>query len=166
MEKFDIWVNQGCVEPPEIDYLLPIIGETQLHQLRLKVNLNAPGFLGLDFSLDDALELKQKILLKRALGLVVPTKYRTPRLSVDQARPIAEVVIKRETARLAQGLTVYPMSYERENVLCFTFSAVVKEWAEQDLIPSRLFASIDKVDGHHWSAEHYHGFLRATGQLR
>jgi hypothetical protein len=116
-----------------------------------------PGFMGLNLPADLAAELLELIEIAGGHGLVVPTGYRQPKITVEMAYPIAQQEIARIQALHLPNYELEPTKFFREDVMWWDFRARCPELIEKGHIPGSVIARVDKLDGHIWTeAEQLH----------
>ena len=155
-EMFDIYLAIGCRTIPD---LTDITGSIQLRarpEWRNLLMSEKPGFLGLNLPRKEATALIARLRYSeaRASGIIVPTRYRDeePRLSVEEARSIAEAEIERykrehPTAKLEH------VELKSQNVIWYAFTSTSKEWVRKGKVPGALSVCVDKLDGHIWKMD-------------
>ncbi|MDQ2717143.1 MAG: hypothetical protein M3Z08_19750 [Chloroflexota bacterium] len=133
---------------------VPALADSSLPE-RLLQKRPGPGFLGLDLPHDLARMLLQRLTSQRASGYAIPVTYRQPaRISIEQATPIAQHYLAEVAARRYPGNSFGSAHFLRSDpVCCWTFVATSEELAEKGHMG--LYASVDKLDGHVWSAEEF-----------
>jgi hypothetical protein len=93
-EMFDIYLSQGCSSPPQVDDLMDQIPALRDPVLSARLRKWRPGgFLGLDLPERTAIVLMERLRQAKGLGIVVPAAYRTPKVRIAEARPLAERAI-------------------------------------------------------------------------
>lgn len=162
---YDIYLGAGCRASPEISDLaerIPALADANVvarFQAVLRPHprfpgLNRseepPGFLGLDLPQDLARALYQRLAAARARGEVLPSAYRQPRVSQEEARPIAEQAIQHLQAASFSGYAFEPVCFHQEAPRWWSFVAGSEQLQEEGYIPGALFACVDKLDGHVW----------------
>lgn len=93
---YDIYLSMGCRELPILDDLvtqIPMLADPALQQKILTGSPHHPGFLGLDLPEELAQALFRRLKSKRAGGSWLPSAYRQPRVSKEQAAMLAEPAI-------------------------------------------------------------------------
>ncbi len=118
-----------------------------------------PRFAGVDLSIGDAYALLERLRQTGANGYLVPGRYRTPRLSVEESRRIAERDLHE---RISSHRTFHSFRFEpvRHDVAWSTpmfrvFAAYSPDMDEHGYIPARLSVSVDTQDGHLWEPEEF-----------
>ena len=104
-------------------------------------------FAGLGLPLDAARERRRESSRRMAL---VPSRYRTPGISLEDARDKAELVL-RERQRDHPGVTFDDVRLYAHHPMVFTFATLSPQWQREARVPGGLLCSIDKVDGHVWT---------------
>ena len=154
---YDIYLITGCRALPDIKDLIqqvPALADSSLQE-RLLQKRPGPGFLGLDLPHELAQTLMQRLTSQRASGYALPTTYRqSPKISIEQATPIAQHYLAEVAAKRHPGSPFGPARFLRSDpVCCWTFAAGSEALAEQGHMG--LYVSIDKLDGHVWRAEEF-----------
>jgi len=110
------------------------------------------AFLGLELPVGTAYALRGQLQALGATAIILPSCYREPRLTVEQAFAIARRNIEQRITH-DKRLSRYAFSpVERiprfEHPTCWTFGAPSQQLQDEGFIPGVLFTSIDKWDGH------------------
>lgn len=119
------------------------------------------GFISDDISLDEALALRASGA--RHVALPVPSRYRHPRVSEEEARNIAEDCFRAKVARLPPELSFGDVSPRGQDVMRYSFISFCDQWVAAGKIPGGLTFSIDKIDGHVWSHDDFEEFAHRIG---
>ena len=155
---YDLYLFRGSRTLPELDKLIkqaPVLADPDL-QKRMVQRSSSPGFLGLDLHLGIAATLVKLLKANKADGYFLPSAYRQPKITVEQALQIATRAIAELHATRIPTHTMHPVRLVREEPVCWTFSAVSEEWLKEgDRVPPALFANVDKLDGHLWQVEDF-----------
>jgi hypothetical protein len=154
---YDIYLTMGCRALPTVSDLIdaaPSISDPLVQQKMLQRSPR-PGFLGLDLPRDLAATLMQRLTSQRAVGYPVPSAYRQPQITQEQALPIATRAIEHRHMTHIPEHTLGPVLLREEKPVCWTFSAASQEWTKAGRIPGALFANVDKLDGHLWGDEDF-----------
>ncbi len=151
---YDIYLSWRCQILPDLEDLVetvPALADPAL-QARMLDRTKAPGFLGLDLPADGALSLLHRLrsLKVSSRGYLLPSAYRQPRITIEQATPIAEQAIEELQVRRFPDHTLGPVHFQWEQSVCWTFGAVSEQLIKEGRIPGALHASVDKLDGHIW----------------
>jgi hypothetical protein len=160
---YDLYLFVGSRTLPELDDLVqqvPVLADPDL-QKRMVQRSPGPHFLRLNLPVEVAATLMQRLESRKASGYMLPSAYRHPTVSIEQAFPTAARVIAELHATKIPDHTLGPVRLVREQPVCWTFGAASEEWIKEDRIPGLLFASIDKLDGHVWQEEE---FARLSGE--
>jgi hypothetical protein len=118
------------------------------------VDVMSGEFEGLELPLGVAREAKRTSARRKAL---VPSRYRTPRVSLEEARSQAGTVL-RDRQRSYQDVTFGDVELYAYHPMVYTLVTFSPEWQQEGRVPGGLICSIDKVDGHLWTTdeqEHY-----------
>lgn len=154
---YDIYLSMGGRALPDLNDLMravPALAEPQMQQ-KIVQRSPKPGFLGLDLTSDQAKTLMQRLKAQKAVGYPVPSAYRQPKITIEQATPIATQAIEQLHKAHIPEHTLGPVLLRKDEPACWTFGAVSEEWVKEGRIPGVLFASVDKLDGHVWKAEEF-----------
>lgn len=163
---YDLWLTSGCDNPPDLRGLTDAMPTLQGPGLVQAVQGWHPHFLGLDLGRTTAAALLERLRNVGARGVFVPSIYRRPTLSEEQARSIAETHITDTLNRNYPAHTLEPVHLLREHAMWWTFGASVVEWVQQARIPGSLFAVVDKLDGHVWQTDELEQFWKVQGSDR
>lgn len=158
-DSYDVVLVNGCTSTPRLDDLVervPALADPDVQTRMLGWRQHWPDFLGLDLPQSLALVVYARLKRAGAHGGVDLAAYRTPRVTVEQARTIAEPVMAEQQAQYPD-MTFSPLQFSLPHggVACWAFLAACKEWQEKGLIPGALFVSVDKLDGHVWTREEF-----------
>jgi hypothetical protein len=152
-QMYDIYLVRSAAKFPAPEDLASIasgLQEPALQQLMTQGNMN---LLKVALPRDKALELLDRLEREGAWGSLISSAYRHPRLTREQASPLAERAIIARQAAQRPGDTLGPVRFVSEEPCCWTFGASSAQLISEDLIPGMVFASIDKLDGHVWAQE-------------
>ena len=156
-KMYDLYLSLGCRTLPDLEALtqkVPMLADPALHTRILKRS-PGPGFLGLDLPDTIAVSLLQRLKSAKASGCRLPSAYRLPLISIEQAAPMAEQAMgELKAARLPYD-TLGPVRFLREQPTCWTFGAVSEQLVKEGRIPGVLHACVDKLDGHLWTREEF-----------
>lgn len=166
---YDIYLFAGCHQQPTPQEF----GEDEalVAALLAAADLMAerPGFLHLDLSDSVALRVRDQLRQYGARGWVLPSAYRTPRITKEQAYPIAAAEIAALQATYAAQYTFDPVRFKHDDPMRWVFMSLSPELVAEGRAPGALHAEVDKVDGHIWQdgeTESIFGgiqFLRSKG---
>lgn len=131
--RFDIEVLRIC--PP------PRSGTSHLHPLWAHL-----GFAGLALSLPDARLVAATFRAAGGAGMIVPSAYRAPLVSLTTARQIAEQHL--EILRLRLGGWFGPLEDGEMQSMWWRFYADHQPLLGDDREPERVCIDVDRVDGH------------------
>lgn len=153
--RFDLFLRAGCDTPPLVSDLLaaaPSLGAPTFEQAVMRPR---PGFLGLDLAHAVAQQALARLEQVGAIGEVIDAAYRTPRISIEQAKPLAEQAIEQLRQR---HFAAYAFEATRawptgERPRWWAFFAPSQQLQDEGHIPGAIFVSIDKLDGHVWTPE-------------
>jgi len=119
----------------------------------LKGSTQKSGFWGLNLSSNAAAELLERLELDGARGLVVASKYRQPKLTVEMAYAIAAKAISDKQAMHFPNYTFEPVKLHQEAAMWWEFIAISEQLIQSGNIPGRVDVRVDKLDGHIWTSE-------------
>ena len=97
-------------------------------------------------------------------AILVPEEYVAGGIDSKAAAAIAERELSRLVAdRIQQSLT--PLKFASMELtggtpLWWSFRRVCREWQEEGLVPGAVSCSVDRLDGHLWSAQEMESFWR------
>jgi hypothetical protein len=158
-KTYDIYLTKQCGASPEFGHLLqevPALADPALIARISQWKAGGPGFLGLNLSRSTARAVLQRLKQARACGVRLASAYREPKITREQATPIAEQamaeLLQRERYR---SLTFEPLVFQRRDATCWIFCAPCPEWLESDRVPGVLHVSVDRLDGHVWQYEEF-----------
>lgn len=148
---YDIYLNKGCASTrlAELQKHVPHIPQ----QTWLKIQERHPGFLEVDLHQSDAISLMKALRRAGARGRIVPTAYREPRLSIEEALRIAVNSISIQEKERFPGYSFNEVKLIHDDVMWWVFSSVSEKLVEEGFIPGALHAYVDKIDGHIWGPE-------------
>lgn len=154
---FDLYLVYGCGQPPDWDTLAQLYPPTATDgALRDRLCERKTGFVGLDLpDKQTAASMLRELRRYGANGRVVDAGYRSPRVSMEVARPIAEAAIQNHISTREPRVEYKPSTFVSENAQYWTFGAESPELVEKGMIPGAFFASVDKLDGHVWTSEEF-----------
>ena len=137
---FDVEIVRLCPSDPgrEAREILGSIGADHFWR--------EPGFLGADLSLDDAMRLNDIIGRAGGAGLVVPSEYREPLVSLDAARQVAAQ--RYQEIRVERGDIFGPLEDGREQSMWWRFFAENRPAQAEGREPGCIYIDVDKIDGH------------------
>ena len=166
---YDLYFFQECKTLPFLDDLSEQLG-IPLAELQEKVMRKGPGFRGLDLSYTFTDEFTDPLLLRAAAngarGCRMPSEYRQPCISIEEAQMIADEVVQEYHI---PGFTVdLPTHHEPmwEHpwhwywFFCTRFRPIVDDEEGWNAFKETFQegggwanAYIDKLDGHNWTLE-------------
>lgn len=123
-----------------------------------------PCFAGPGLVIGEAYALLERLRQSGASGYLVPARYRTPRLSVEDSLPIAEQALRE---RISHDRTLRSFRFEpvRHNSAFSTpmyrvFEAYSPDMDEHSYVPATVSVRVDTQDGRLWGPEEF-SLLRA-----
>lgn len=158
-DTYDVVLVNGCTRTPDLDEiveLVPALTDLDVQTRMLGWRQHWPDFLGLDLPEDVALLVYACLKQAGAHGGLALAAYREPRITVEQALPIAAQAIAERQSRYS-GLTFSPVRFSPPHggAECWAFCADCEQWQQEGMIPGAIFASIDKLDGHVCTSEEF-----------
>lgn len=161
---FDIYLSSGCL-PGHLEGIA--VHKNLLGQAwGEKLEQQAPGFLGLDLPKPEAERLLGVLKQAGARGVMVPSSYREPTLSMDEALLRAERIIARKQATHFPGYGFSSTQLHREDAMWWIFGSMSQRLVDEGRIPGAVFAYIDKCDGHEWTSDNIERFLESQLAIR
>ncbi|OJT27274.1 hypothetical protein BO221_04630 [Archangium sp. Cb G35] len=158
----------GFPDPAGMPRFLEVLPPTVEPWLRERLELGGslseeererPRFAGVELSIGEAYALLARLRQTGANGYLVPGRYRTPRLSVEESLAIAERELRE---RISGHRTFRSFRFEpvRLNVSWSTpmfrvFQAYSPDMDEHGYIPASLSVQVDTQDGHLWGPEEF-----------
>jgi hypothetical protein len=125
-----------------------MVSEQAPQELYDLVDVISGEFAGLELPLAAARERRRGFPRRAAL---VPVGYRTPQVSAEAARERAERVL-RERQKDYPSATFEEVRLYASHPMVYTFVTLSPEWQQEGRVPGGLLCSVDKVDGHVWTA--------------
>lgn len=110
-DSYDVVLVNGCTATPRLDDLVervPALADPGVQTRMLGWRQHWPDFLGLDLSRSLALIVYAHLKRAGAHGGVHLAAYRTPRVTVEEARTIAQRAMAERQARYP-GMTFSPL---------------------------------------------------------
>jgi hypothetical protein len=163
---YDIHLSSACHTLPDLSDLAgkyPILMDAAFQARLLE---RVPKFLGLDMPKEDAIALWKRLESTWGRGMFVLSAYRNPKVTVEEAFPIAERAIARLQAEHCPNVEFNPVRFLSEDAMWWVFKASSEELIEQGFIPGALFALVDKLDGHVWQPNELEQFGEEHERLR
>ncbi len=154
-QTYDVYLIRGANKLPDLTDLMseaPCLQEPALQQRLLQ---HATNVLNVELPKKGAIHLLQLLQEEDAKGSLLPTAYRRPKISVEQALPLAEQAITKLQETRQPGDTLGPVHFLREYPTCWTFGVVSEQLIKNGVIPGMFHASVDKLDGHIWQPEEF-----------
>ena len=150
--SFDIYLVDTCETLPSPEELACVGLQSASAE-----TLTGDGFsfLGVDFPTREHAQRARDVLRSHgARSQLVDSRYRTPCVSLEEARVLAEREIER-LKPLSGDVDWEPTTFHDERGAVWTFRANSPTLIERGCIPGAVFVSIDKLDGHPWSREEF-----------
>ena len=106
------------------------------------------GFLGLDLLRPEVATIRKWFKEHHASVLLVPVAYRQPRVTVEEAYPIAEQFLRQKQSRRYSTLTWGPIvrAAHAGEACAWAFFSGSHELQRQGYVPGGLFACVDKLE--------------------
>ena len=116
-----------------------------------------PRFAGVDLSIGEAYALLERLRQAGAYGYLVPGRYRTPRLSVEESLAIAERELRERISRHREirSFRFEPVHVSLSTPMFREFKAFSPDMVEHDYIPASLSVQVDTRDGHLWERDEF-----------
>jgi len=149
MEKYDLFIVKPIRRPIPKDDSDYLVLEKSTRRSWL--------YLGED--LDEIRRTLQKIRQYCGNGYVVPSKYRVPRVTMEEAESIARKVYE---GWLKAGSKLDVLSEGLDDLLWWSFYAEDIEAVEKGMIPGTVTIDVDKLDGHLRTHEEYSEWLKLS----
>ncbi len=151
---FDIYLYVGCANPPAPGEEIPLPLREPSVFVRV-MRWESRGFLGLDLLRPEVATIRKWFKEHHASVLLVPVAYRQPRVTVEEAYPIAEQFRRQKQSRRYPTLTWGPIvrAAHAGEACAWAFFSGSDELQRQGYVPGGLFACVDKLDGHVWTDE-------------
>lgn len=152
----------GFVTKYDVYIITPIRGSDQKapEDDGERADLRQRGWLALDSDLETARETVRRVLEARGHAYVAPSEYRVPRVTIDDAREIAERT-RRELN--AQGRRLEPFSLEFDDIVWWTFVADDADAIARDIYPGQLHIAVDKLTGQIRTEDEFQRWLALSG---
>jgi hypothetical protein len=154
---YDIYIFnklENTFELNKVRSFFPDILDAELSENLTKYS--HPRFLGIDQPQAIAMKLFSELNAIGLRGRVVKSAYRKPVLTVEQALLTAEnkcSEIIDERNKIKPPVIFSQTVFSREDAMWWTFASVSDELIEQGFVPGAVQVSVDKLDGHIWSAD-------------
>lgn len=159
---FDIYLYQRCLRPPDLHDLVDQISAARDPLLLARLQERRPSaFLGLDLPEEAAHALRRRIKQCGARAHVAPSAYREPKVSIEEARAIAERAIAQRRESRYPTYTFGEVTYGGEGPWWWIFGAGSEQLQAEGWIPGAIIEYVDKLDGHLWQNEEMERMVRA-----
>lgn len=114
-----------------------------------------PRFVGVDLSIGEAYALLERLRQAGATGHLVPERYRTPRLSLEESLRIAEQAMREHIERnpRLRSFRFEPVQHDlfwASTPMFRRFQAYSPDMDEASYVPASVSAYVDTQDGHLW----------------
>jgi hypothetical protein len=113
-----------------------------------------PRFVGVDLSIGEAYAMLERLRQAGATGHLVPGRYRTPRLSLEESLRIAEQAIRDHVAksRALHSFRFEPVRHNRQGstLMYRAFQAYSPDMDEASYCPASVSVYVDTQDGRLW----------------
>ncbi|GCE23119.1 hypothetical protein KDK_69190 [Dictyobacter kobayashii] len=171
-DSYDIVISRRCRTWPQLQELISVIpelanphvqayflGDRTIPEEQLRHFRDLP-FLGLALSYELAGQLAQRLQEAGAQANRIPIEYREPRIRLQEAHVLAEQEIMDLHEKAVPHDTLGPVELsEWQWTPYWVFEARSPELIAKGHIPGRLFAHIDKLDGHVWTFDEMYLFI-------
>ncbi len=162
---YDIYLRTRCFTEPALKDLLPKVPALKKLEIQKKLaphakedlnkkgSMRAPGFLGLDVEEGVARELYNRLEAAKGSGEVVPSAYREPKITQEQALKIAEPELSRICQEQYPGYQFEPVHLHRYELRWWAFATFSHQWQQEHGFvfgAGGPVAYVDKLDGHLW----------------
>ncbi|MEO7001623.1 MAG: hypothetical protein ABI068_07455 [Ktedonobacterales bacterium] len=150
---FDVYLLIGCASRPDLGTVIaanPLLASplTDLVvQARLTQRNGAPGFLGVDVSQQQATSLLAELQRLGAHGAVIPSLYRQPRISAQEAASRAQPVLVQQEAQYFPNYQFGPVRVWQDDARWWVIGAVAQKLIDEGHIPGGVVVYVDKLDG-------------------
>jgi len=105
------------------------------------------GWIEIGAPFDAVLNIKRELVREfgPSIGLLLlPQEYRTPRITMEEARATAE---SERTRLILDGWPLEPLQGGFSCEKWFEFNSPHRDWQAQDLVPGAVFIYVDKISG-------------------
>jgi hypothetical protein len=147
---YDVYLFTGVRALPSLESLKNTIpafeAKDMLAVFQERIQQRTPHFLHLDLSAENAIEVFQLLRTEKATGYILPATYRQPRISVEEATPLAAAALVELQAARSSDPPIVPLHFVREQPVCWTFNITYSG-------NSRVYVHVDKLDGHIWQKQ-------------
>lgn len=114
-----------------------------------------PRFVGVDLSIGEAYALLERLRQAGATGHLVPGRYRTPRLSLEESLRLAEQALHERITHQRGPLRTFRFEPMRHNLgasnpMFRAFQAYSPDMDEASYVPASVSVYVDTQDGHLW----------------
>jgi hypothetical protein len=150
---YDIWLAQAINGETLLGDMIRTDPEGIPTEVYQRIQEKSLGFLGLNVPEVTARQILRTMGAHGARGLIVRSQYRVPIVARSQALVIADNFIQQDKRQRFPEYSLSQTEFLSEHAMWWKFWAYVKEFEEADLIPSGLFACVDKLDGHVWDPD-------------
>ncbi len=117
------------------------------------------GWAGLDESLEEARKILEKLRKYQVNGYLVESRYRQPRITLEEARKIAE---KRYSELVESGRNLEPMDNGYDDIMWWIFPVEDIDAVAKGLIPGMVVIGVDKLDGHLRTHEEHNAWIKRS----
>ncbi len=118
-----------------------------------------PRLVGIDLSIGEAYAMLERLRQEGATGHLVPGRYRTPRLSLEESLRIAEQARRDHVVKTSalRSFRFEPMRHNRQaSTLMFrAFQAYSPDMDEASYCPASVSAYVDTQDGRLWGPREF-----------
>jgi len=144
-ENFDVFITKlGKINlVRNISKIQKLCDTPHLTQVKL-------GFIGLNTTNEIAVDILEWVIRCEGYGLVIPTIYRDPKISVVKAKEIAIIELEKEIELSYPNIKFQAVQVFEDEPLWWRVCAYSEELTRRGLIPGGVCKYVDKLDGHLW----------------
>jgi len=150
---FDVYLLIGCATRPDLGALIaanPLLARPftdPTTQATLTQRDAAPGFLGVDVSQQQATALLTELQRLGAQGSILPSLYRQPRISAQEAAVRAQPTLVQQEAHYFPSYQFGPVRVWQDDARWWVVGAVAQKLVDEGHIPGGVVVYVDKLDG-------------------
>lgn len=109
------------------------------------------GFQNLNISNEFASDILEFIIRQGGYGLVIPLKYRYPKLNISQAKEIAIIELEKEIQQFYPDTKFDPIQMFDDEPFWWRFCVYSQELINKGITPGGMCIYIDKSNGNLWN---------------
>lgn len=149
MTSYDIHLSRNTNVNSDLQRLIQKLAEDEgVHTLTLE-KVDSPTFLGLDLSAELAITLWKQLKANEVKSIIVPSMYREPLLTVDDALSYAKSIVEQKKKQDPSD-EFGELYYVLEDIMWHTFRVFSEKMRVEKRSPGSFYINIDKIDGHLW----------------